>query len=60
MKRNSSLRHFSFRPWLGMLGEAQLIPEVRVSVNITDLVGREIKPRAIVDVGQKRSSQSKG
>lgn len=54
------MRHFSSRPWLGMLREAQLMSGVRVSVNVTDMVGREMKPRAAVGVGQKKSGQSKG
>lgn len=33
---------------------------VRVSINVTYMVGREIKPRPTVGVGQKRNSQSKG
>lgn len=33
---------------------------IRVNVNISYLVGREIKPGATVGVGQKRSSWSKG
>lgn len=59
-EKNSSRRHFSSRPWLSMSEKAQLMYGIRVNVNITYLVGREIKPGAIVVVGQKRSRWSKG